>query len=130
MAFALGLGTGGDCWAGGKRLRPPPDVTLHPDRGMSFTRFSKTSHDQRVFKPLNQGTRLPLMDPAIDPYNLVMKPSVYEPQTGQVRGSITDAYRSIRRAQDASRRATRDASASTQRRSSKSRSGTETAEAN
>jgi hypothetical protein len=70
------------------------------------------------------------MDPAIDPYNLVMKPSVYEPQTGQVRGSITDAYRSIRRAQDASRRATRDASASTQRRSSKSRSGTETAEAN
>jgi hypothetical protein len=99
-------------WARSKRLRPPPDVTLHPDRGMTFSRFGKTSHDQRVFKSLNQGTRLPVMDPSIDPYNLNLKSSVYEPQTGQIRGSLNDAYTSVRRAQEASHRAAREARAS------------------
>jgi hypothetical protein len=92
-------------FAGGKRLRPPPSVSLHPDRGMTFSRFSKTSHDQRVFGPLNQATRLPVMNPAIDPYNLHARSSVYDPQTGQIRGSVTDAARDIRRAQEAIRRA-------------------------
>jgi hypothetical protein len=94
-------------FAGGRRLRPPPDVTLHPDRGMTFSRFSKTSHDQRVFKAMNQATRLPVMDPAVDPYNLGLRSNVYDPQSGQIRGSLSDAYQSIRRAQEASRRAAR-----------------------
>ncbi|HZR84840.1 MAG TPA: hypothetical protein VFD92_27340 [Candidatus Binatia bacterium] len=91
--------------AGKRRLRPPPDVTLHPDRGMPFGRFSKTTHDQRVFKPLNQGTRLPVMDPAIDPYNLGTRGGVYDPQTGQIRGSLVDTATDLRRAQEGIRRA-------------------------
>jgi hypothetical protein len=109
IAFAGALPE--EAFAGGKRLRPPASVSLHPDRGMTFGRYSKTSHDQRVFKPLNQGTRLPTMDPAIDPYNLNMRTSVYEPSTGQIRGSLTDTVRDMRRAQEASRRAAREASA-------------------
>lgn len=87
-----------------KRLRPPPDVTVDRDRGMTFRRLSKTTHDQRLFKPLNQATRLPRMDSAIDPYDIVSHSGTYEPQTGVIRGSLSDKMRDLRRVQDASRR--------------------------
>ena len=70
---------------------------------MPFGRLSKTSHDQRIFKPLNQGTRLVVMDPAVDPYNSVISGSVYDPQSGSIRGSLTDTVREMRRFEEASR---------------------------
>lgn len=84
-----------------KRLRPPPDVLLHPDRGMPFSRFAKTTHDQRSFKPFNQGTRLPVMDASIDPYNLGAKPSYYDVRSGLVRNSITDNLHDMKRNEQA-----------------------------
>ncbi len=87
-----------------KRLRPPPNVLLHPDRGMTFGRLSKIEHDQRAFKPLNQGTRLPKIDPAIDPYQPAVRPNVYDPQTGVIRGSLSDALRAVRRGEDLTKR--------------------------
>ncbi len=87
------------------KRRLPPDVVLHPDRGMGFSRFSKASHDQRLFKSLNDATRLPLRDPALDPYNLVDRGvSTYDIQTGQIRGSLTDHYAEIRRGEETDRR--------------------------
>lgn len=71
---------------------------------MGFTRFSKTSHDQKLLSPLNQGTKLPGVDPSIDPYNLGPKPSTYDIQTGAIHGSLGDRDRDLRRAEDAARR--------------------------
>jgi len=87
------------------KRRLPPDVVLHPDRGMGFTRFSKSSHDQRLFKPLNDATRLPTRDPGLDPYNLIDRGvSTYDIQTGQIRGSLTDYYSTIRHGEETDRR--------------------------
>ena len=87
------------------RRQLPPDVILHPDRGIGISRFSKASHDQRLFKSINNGTRLPGYDPAIDPYNNVLSQgSTYDIQTGQVRGSLSDHYAEIRREEENARR--------------------------
>lgn len=72
---------------------------------MGITRFSKASHDQRLFKSVNEATRLPLRDPGIDPYNLVDRGvSTYDIQTGQIHGSLTDHYAAIRRGEEDDRR--------------------------
>ncbi|MEW6269073.1 MAG: hypothetical protein AB1689_07205 [Thermodesulfobacteriota bacterium] len=89
--------------AGPRRLQPPPDVDLDPERGMSFGRLPRTSFDQRVFSPLKQSLGSKAMDPAIDPYNPVVRPSRYEPGTGKIRDSLTDKVREMRRAEEARR---------------------------
>jgi hypothetical protein len=89
--------------AGSRRLQPPPDVDLDPDRSMSFGRLPRTSFDQRVFGPLKQSLGSKAMDPAIDPYNPVVRPSRYEPGTGKIRDSLTDKVREMRRAEEARR---------------------------
>jgi hypothetical protein len=85
------------------RLRPPPDVDLDPDRGMTFGRMSKITHDQRAFRSFNQATRPGGVDPGADPYTPVSK-NQYDPDTGIVHGSLNDAARQMRQAEDASRR--------------------------
>jgi hypothetical protein len=103
VALATLLGPG-KAEARSKR-RMPPDVVLHPDRGMGITRFSKSTHDQRLFKSLNSATRLPLRDPHLDPYNLHDRGvSTYDIQTGQIRGSLTDHYEAIKRGEETDRR--------------------------
>jgi hypothetical protein len=89
--------------AGSRRLQPPPDVDLDPDRWMTFGRLPKTSFDRRVFDPMNQALGSRVMDTTIDPYSPVMKPNRYEPGTGRIRDSLTDKVREIRRAQEARR---------------------------
>lgn len=90
-------------FAGPRRLQPPPDVDLDPDRGMTFGRLPRTSFDHRVFGPLKQSLGSKAMDPSIDPYNPVVKPNRYEPGTGKIRGSLTDKVREMRRAEEARR---------------------------
>lgn len=103
VALAALLGPGA-AEARSKR-RMPPDVVLHPDRGMGITRFSKSTHDQRLFKSLNSATRLPRRDPHLDPYNLHDRGvSTYDIQTGQIRGSLSDHYESIKRGEETDRR--------------------------
>lgn len=82
----------------------PPDVDLDPDRGMSFGRLPKTSFDRRVFDPMKKALTSQAMDPAIDPYNPVVRPSRYEPATGRIRDSYTDKVREIRREEEARRK--------------------------
>lgn len=82
----------------------PPDVDLDPDRGMSFGRLPKTSFDRRVFDPMKKALTSQAMDPAIDPYNPVVRPSRYEPGTGRIRDSYTDKVREIRREEEARRK--------------------------
>lgn len=91
------------------KRRLPPDVSLHPDRGLGITRFSKSSHDQRLFKSLNEATRLPGRDPGLDPYNMLDRGvSTYDIQTGQIRGSLTDHYSAVRRGEEEHRRHQQD----------------------
>jgi len=90
--------------AGGSRSLPP-DVDLDPDRGMSFGRLPKTSFDRRVFDPMKQSLGSKAMDPAIDPYNPVVRPSRYEPSTGKIRDSLSDKVRDLRRNEEAARKA-------------------------
>lgn len=82
----------------------PPDVDLDPDRGMSFGRLPKTSFDRRVFDPMKKALTSQAMDPAIDPYNPVVRPSRYEPGTGRIRDSYTDQVREMRRDEEARRK--------------------------
>lgn len=82
----------------------PPDVDLDPDRGMSFGRLPKTSFDRRVFDPMKKALSSQAMDPAIDPYNPVVRPSRYEPATGRIRDSYTDQVREMRRDEEARRK--------------------------
>ena len=82
----------------------PPDVDLDPDRGMSFGRLPKTSFDRRVFDPMKKALTSQAMDPAIDPYNPVVRPSRYEPATGRIRDSYTDQVREMRRDEEARRK--------------------------
>jgi hypothetical protein len=90
-------------FAGG-RSSLPPDVDLDPDRGMSFGRLPKTSFDRRVFEPMKRSLTSQAMDPAIDPYNPVVRPSRYEPGTGKIRDSYTDQLREVRRREEQSRK--------------------------
>ena len=85
------------------RLRPPPDVDLDPDRGMTFGRMSKITHDQKAFRSFNQATRPGVLDPAIDPYSPLSK-NQYDPDTGLVHGSLNDAAKAMRQNEDTSRR--------------------------
>jgi len=89
--------------AGSRRLQPPPDVDLDPERGMSFGRLPRTSFDQRVFSPLKQSLGSRVMDSSIDPYNPAVRPSRYEPGTGKIRDSLTDKVREMRRTEEARR---------------------------
>jgi hypothetical protein len=82
----------------------PPDVDLDPDRGMSFGRLPKTSFDRRVFDPMKKSLTSQAMDPAIDPYNPIVRPSRYEPGTGRIRDSYTDQVREMRRDEEARRK--------------------------
>jgi hypothetical protein len=90
--------------AGGSRSLPP-DVDLDPDRGMSFGRLPKTSFDRRVFDPMKRSLGSQAMDPSIDPYNPVARPSRYEPATGKIRDSLSDKLRDLRRNEEAARKA-------------------------
>lgn len=102
MAAVLTAPTG--AVAGKHRLRPPPDVLLHPDRGMPFSRFQKQTHDQRSFKPFNQGTRPSVMDTAVDPYILGDRASYYDIRTGLIRNSITDNLHDMKRNEQMTRK--------------------------
>lgn len=82
----------------------PPDVDLDPERGMSFGRLPKTSFDRRVFDPMKRSLTSQAMDPAIDPYNPVVRPSRYEPGTGRIRDSYSDQVRRMRREEEARRK--------------------------
>jgi hypothetical protein len=102
IALATLLIAPGVSWAGSGSL--PPDVDLDPDRGMSFGRLPKTSFDRRVFDPMKKSLTSQAMDPDIDPYNPVVKPSRYEPGTGRIRDSYTDKVRELRRDEEARRK--------------------------
>lgn len=95
--------------AGAQSRSLPPDVDLDPDRGMSFSRLPKTSFDRRVFDPMKQSLTSRAMDPSIDPYNPVVKPSRYEPGSGKIRDSLTDKMRDIKRFEEASRKSRAEA---------------------
>ena len=82
----------------------PPDVDLDPDRGMTFGRLPKTSFDRRVFDPMKKALTSQAMDPAIDPYNSVIRSSRYEPGTGKIRDSYTDKVRELRRDEETARK--------------------------
>jgi len=89
--------------AGGRR-HLPPDVDLDPDRGMPFDRYPKTAFDHRQLDTMKKALASKVMDPAIDPYTTIVKPSKYEPYTGQIRNSMTDALRDMRHNQDLARK--------------------------
>src|SRR5512134_1241558 len=82
----------------------PPDVDLDPDRGMTFGRLPKTSFDRRVFDPMKKSLTSQAMDPAIDPYNSIIRSSRYEPGTGKIRDSLTDKVRDLRRTEETARK--------------------------
>jgi hypothetical protein len=88
--------------AGSRKL--PPDVDLDPDRGMSFGRLPKTAFDRRVFDPMKKSLGSRVMDPAVDPYNPVVRPSRYEPGTGRIRDSLTDKLRDMRHDEEVARK--------------------------
>lgn len=85
----------------------PPDVDLDPDRGMSFGRLPKTSFDRRVFDPMKKSLTSQVMDPSVDPWNPVVRPSRYEPGTGKIRDSYSDKVRDMRRDEEARRKTRR-----------------------
>lgn len=89
--------------AGGRR-HLPPDVDLDPDRSMPFDRYPKTAFDHRQLDTMKKALASHVMDPAVDPYTSIIKPSKYEPYTGQIRNSITDALREMRHNQDLARK--------------------------
>jgi hypothetical protein len=88
--------------AGPHRL--PPDVDLDPDRSMPFDRLPKTAFDHRELDTMKKVLASHVMDPAVDPYTTIVKPSKYEPYTGQIRDSINDVLRDMRHNQDLARR--------------------------
>ena len=109
LALVVLLGAPGIGHAGSGSL--PPDVDLDPDRGMSFGRLPRTSFDRRVFDPMKKALTSQAMDPAIDPYNSVVRPSRYEPATGRIRDSYTDQVREMRRDEEARRKTRTEPSA-------------------
>jgi len=87
-----------------KRLRPPPDVDLDPDRAMSFGRLSKSPFDRSISHPISQSISPGLvMDPSVEPYASPIKPSRYEPQTGEIRGGLVDKRREMAQREEADR---------------------------
>ena len=82
----------------------PPDVDLDPDRGMPFGRLPKTSFDRRTFDAMKKVLNSRVMDPTVEPYNSVVRPSRYDPGTGRIRDSITDALRDMRHNEDLARK--------------------------
>ena len=101
VALCLGLApTPG--YAKPARLRPPPDVDLDPDRGMTFGRMSKITHDQKAFKSFNQATRPGVLDQSIDPYTPLTK-NQYDPDNGIVHGSLNDSAKLLRQLEDVER---------------------------
>jgi hypothetical protein len=106
LAIAVALSVGlvpTPAYAKPARLRPPPDVDLDPDRGMTFGRMSKITHDQKAFKSFNQATRPGVLDPTIDPYTPLVK-NQYDPDNGIVHGSLNDAAKLLRQLEDVERR--------------------------
>jgi hypothetical protein len=97
LVTALGLSLSSvPAIARSKKLRPPPDVDLDPDRAMSFGRLSKNPFDRSVTRPFNQAISPALvMDSGVDPYSAVVRPSRYEPQTGEIRGGLIDKRREM-----------------------------------
>ena len=90
-------------WASG--LQRPPGVDLDPDRGMTFSRLPGTTFDGKVFAPYRQVMRSAVMRPEVDPYRTLLEAPQYDPQTGKIRGFLSDQERVIQRHQDLSRRA-------------------------
>jgi len=78
------------------KLKPPQEVDVDPDRLMSFGRLSKAPFDKSINLPYLQATNLPTMDPDVEPYNTVVKPSRYDPQTGTIRGGIVEKEKEMR----------------------------------
>jgi len=103
---SLGIALSGTaCLARSKRLKPPPDVDLDPDRAMSFGRLSKSPFDRSISRPLTQAiSPVLVMDPSVDPFNSVVKPSRYEPQTGEIRGGLVDRFREMAHLEEQDRR--------------------------
>jgi hypothetical protein len=87
----------------GQKFHRPPDVDLDPDRGMPFDRLPKKAFDGRELDTQKKLLTLHVMDPDIDPYSLLVKPSTYESATGQIRGSLTDEERAMRHEEDLER---------------------------
>jgi hypothetical protein len=87
-----------------QRLRRPPDVDLDPDRGMPFDRLPKSAFQHRELDTMRKLLASKVMDPAVEPYQTIVKPSKYEPYTGQIRGSINDHLRDMRHDADVSRK--------------------------
>jgi hypothetical protein len=78
------------------KLKPPQEVDVDPDRLMSFGRLSKAPFDKSINQPYLQATNLPTMDQDVEPYNTVVKPSRYDPQTGTIRGGIVEKEKEMR----------------------------------
>jgi hypothetical protein len=111
FARALVMVALGASFASAGNLQPPPDVDLDPDRGMTFGRMPKTSLPGQIYGPTKQALRKRYMDPSVDPYMEMQSSGRYEPATGRISGSLTDARRTIKRREEASRsRKERDAS--------------------
>ncbi len=87
----------------GQKYHRPPDVDLDPDRGMPFDRLPKKAFDGRELDTQKKLLTLHVMDPDVDPYALLVKPSTYESATGQIRGSLTDQEREMRHEEDVER---------------------------
>lgn len=70
---------------------------------MPFDRLPKKAFDGRELDTQKKLLTLHVMDPDIDPYSLLVKPSTYESATGQIRGSLTDQEREMRHEEDIER---------------------------
>ena len=94
---ALVLAPAGPAWAAGG-TRPPPDVRIDPDRGMTFERIPRTNIDGAIYQPFRESMRWRFMRPEIEPYNSVIDESgVYDPATGKIRGMLSDKVNEMRR---------------------------------
>jgi hypothetical protein len=78
------------------KLKRPQEVDVDPDRFMSFGRLSKAPFDKSINQPYLEGTNLPSMDPSVEPYNWVVRPSRYDPQTGTIQGGIVEKEKEMR----------------------------------
>lgn len=104
LACALAVGVFvSPAMARSKKLRPPPDVDLDPDRGMSFGRLSKNPIDRSLRRRGSALLPSAVMDASHDPYSPLVKPSRYDPQTGEIRGGVSTKLQEMRRREEQGR---------------------------